>query len=713
MTTAQTSSQQRSRIEGTLHRQLPATITLREADPAGQGSDGGLMRMTISASSETPYLRQSWWDDPWVEILGHKKGECDLSRFDGGAGVLLANHDRWQTSGNTPLASIGAIEAARLTGGRLEVDIAISRREALADLRQDIADGLVRNVSIGYMINERVLTRQGKEGEPDEYRVTSWLPFEVSLVDIPADASVGLGRSLDAPDPKNPEARYRVISLDAPSAGESQPSQGEPSMTKEAQTADTTTATRTVDVQVTGPDPLVVERERARDIRAMGRQFNMVDLADQHIDSGTSVDNFRSLVLSKLKDNGQLRVAESPEVGLSEREVQSYSFCRALLAAQDPANARKIAPFEMEVSDAAQAKRDDTDPRIKERMGAGAITLAVDVLNRGMNVQSNQAAAMARALMARVARSSAAMQSYFRDLTVGAPTGGGNLVATELLGSSFIDLLRNAMILDRLGITMLRDLNGNIAIPSQTGAATGYWVAEGGAPTESQQTIGQMPLTPKTVGAFTDFTRRLLLQSSLDVELFVRMDLARVLGLEVQNGAFNGTGASNQPTGLFNIAGLGSVAMGTNGGAPTYDMYVDLETAVANSNADIGNLAFVTNSKVRGKSRKTQEFASTNGKPVWTSGRERGIGEVLGYDAYVTNTVPSNLTKGTASGICSAAAFGNWGDFVAGFWGGVDLMLDPYANATSGGKRVIALQDVDFNVRNVASFAVVKDILTT
>lgn len=713
MTTAQTSSQQRSRIEGTLHRQLPATITLREADPAGQGSDGGLMRMTISASSETPYLRQSWWDDPWVEILGHKKGECDLSRFDGGAGVLLANHDRWQTSGNTPLASIGAIEAARLTGGRLEVDIAISRREALADLRQDIADGLVRNVSIGYMINERVLTRQGKEGEPDEYRVTSWLPFEVSLVDIPADASVGLGRSLDAPDPKNPEARYRVISLDAPTAGESQPSQGEPSMTKEAQTADTTTATRTVDVQVTGPDPLVVERERARDIRAMGRQFNMVDLADQHIDSGTSVDNFRSLVLSKLKDNGQLRVAESPEVGLSEREVQSYSFCRALLAAQDPANARKIAPFEMEVSDAAQAKRDDTDPRIKERMGAGAITLAVDVLNRGMNVQSNQAAAMARALAARVSRSSAEMQSYFRDLTVGAPTGGGNLVATELLGSSFIDLLRNAMILDRLGITMLRDLNGNIAIPSQTGAATGYWVAEGGAPTESQQTIGQMPLTPKTVGAFTDFTRRLLLQSSLDVELFVRMDLARVLGLEVQNGAFNGTGASNQPTGLFNIAGLGSVAMGTNGGAPTYDMYVDLETAVANSNADIGNLAFVTNSKVRGKSRKTQEFASTNGKPVWTSGRERGIGEVLGYDAYVTNTVPSNLTKGTASGICSAAAFGNWGDFVAGFWGGVDLMLDPYANSTSGGKRIIALQDVDFNVRNVASFAVVKDILTT
>jgi len=221
-----------------------------------------------------------------------------------------------------------------------------------------------------------------------------------------------------------------------------------------------------------------------------------------------------------------------------------------------------------------------------------------------------------------------------------------------------------------------------------------------------------MPLTPKTVGAFTDFTRRLLLQSSIDVELFVRMDLARVLALEIQNGAFNGAGSSNEPTGLLNIVGLGSVAMGTNGGAPTYDMCVDLETAVANVNADVGNLAYVTNTKVRGKLRKTQEFASTNGKAVWTSGSERGIGEVLGYDAYVTNTIPANLVKGTSGAACSAAIFGNWSDFVVGMWGGVDIMLDPYANATSGGKRIIALQDVDFNVRNVASFATAEDILT-
>jgi HK97 family phage major capsid protein len=709
----------RSRVEGTLHRILPATITIRAAepagDPAGDGEDAvdeGLLKLHISASSEIPYLRQSWWDDPWIEVLGHKPGECDLSRFESGAGVVLANHDSYTAIGDTPLAGIGAIDGAQLAKGRMEVDLTISRREALADLRQDIADGLVRNVSIGYLINERILTRQGKDGEADEYRVTSWLPYEVSLVDIPADATVGLGRSLDAPDPKNPETRYRVIQLDAPSAGESQPSEGERSMNKAVATpADTNTAARTVDVQVSGADPLVAERARIRDIAAIGRQFNMVDLADQHADAGTSAESFRSLVLDKLRDNGQLRTAESPEIGMSEKDVQSFSFCRAFLAAQDPVNAAKIAPFEMECSRAAQDKRDSTAMHLKER--ETAITLPADVLGRGLVVQQKDVSGVMSHLRQLVSRSAPAMQKYFRDLVVGTPTAGGNLVATELLGSSFIDLLRNAMILDRLGVTVLNDLNGNVAIPAQTGSATGYWVAENNAPTESQQTIGQVPLTPKTAGAFTDYSRRLLLQASIAVELFVRLDLARVLGLTLQDGAFNGTGASNQPYGLFNISGIGSIAMGANGGAPTYDMVVDMETGVANSNADVGNLAYVTNTKVRGKLRKTQEFSSTNGKPVWTSGRERGIGDVLGYDAYVTNTVPSNLTKGTANGICSAAAFGNWADFVMAMWGGLDLMLDPYANSTTGGKRVIALQDVDFNVRNVASFTVSKDILTT
>jgi len=74
--------------------------------------------------------------------------------------------------------------------------------------------------------------------------------------------------------------------------------------------------------------------------------------------------------------------------------------------------------------------------------------------------------------------------------------------------------------------------------------------------------------------------------------------------------------------------------------------------------------------------------------------------------------VPSNLTKGTASGICSAIIFGNFADLIIGMWGGLDLMVDPYSNSTSGTVRVVALQDVDVAVRNAVSFSAMKDALT-
>lgn len=697
----------RQRIEGNLHRSLPATLTIRAADE-GQADDG-LLRLQLSASSEEPYLRTSWWEEPWIEVLGHKSGEVDLARLNGGAAVL-ANHDRRTAVGATPLASIGAVERAWLEGNRLMADLVISRREALADLRQDIADGLVKNVSIGYQINERTLVK-AYDNQPNEYRVTAWQPFEISLVDIPADATVGLGRQAD----ESTQPRYRVVDL--PPAGRAGSTRKEKAMDDdviENPAPAPTVATRNHNPAPAPADGIAAERARMQELRALGRTHNMQEMADRAIDSGMSVDAFRAQVLENLQRAPTLRPAEDPHIGMSGRELEQYSFCRALLAASDPANAHKLAPFELEASRAAQDKRGDSRAVGRDT----AITIPVDVLSRGLSINEQLANHVARSLIQRAMQRAQAggidVSHAYRDLVVGTPTAGGNLVATDLLGSSFIDLLRNAMVLDQLGITWLRDLNGNVAIPSQTGTATGYWLAESGAPTESQQTFGQVPLTPKTMGAYTDYSRRLLLQSSIDIEMFVRADLAAVLGQTLQAGAINGSGASNEPTGLLNTSGIGSVVGGANGGAPTYDHMVDLETAVANANADAGNLAYLTNTKVRGKLRKTQEFASTNGKPVWTSmPGQRGVGEVLGYGALVTNSVPSNLVKGSSGAVCSAIAFGNWADLIIGMWGGLDIMLDPYTGSTSGTRRVVALQDVDVNVRRVASFAAMKDALTT
>lgn len=295
-----------------------------------------------------------------------------------------------------------------------------------------------------------------------------------------------------------------------------------------------------------------------------------------------------------------------------------------------------------------------------------------------------------------------------RDLVVGTNTAGGHTVQTELLAQSFIALLRNSMMVRAAGATILSDLVGNIAIPRQTGGATAYWVAENGAPTESQQAFDQVAMSPKTVGAFTDMSRRLLMQSSLDVESFVRGDLATVLALAIDLASMHGSGSSNQPLGIAGTSGIGSVAGGTNGLAPAWSHLVSLETEVAIDNADINRLAYVTNAKVRGKLKQVEKATNT-GLFLWADGAQ----PINGYPAYISNQVSSTLTKGTSSGVCSAIFFGNWADLIIGLWGGLDILVDPYTGSTAGTVRVVALQDVDIAVRHPESFAAMLDALTT
>ena len=297
--------------------------------------------------------------------------------------------------------------------------------------------------------------------------------------------------------------------------------------------------------------------------------------------------------------------------------------------------------------------------------------------------------------------------SQKRDLTVGTNSAGGYTKATELMAGDFITLLRNRTVVANAGATILDGLVGDIAIPRHSGAATAYWVAESGAPTESQQTFEQVAMSPKTLGGYTDLSRKLLKQSSISVENFVGNDLASILGIEIDRASMHGSGSSNQPTGIAATSGIGSVAGGTNGLAPAWTHIVALETEVSIDNADLGGLAYITNPKVRGKLKAVA--VGTDQRMVWDNNNT----PLNGYPAYVTNQVSSTLTKGTSSGVCSAIFFGNWQDLFIGMWGGLDLMTDPYTGGTSGTVRVIALQDVDIAVRHPESFAAMLDALTS
>lgn len=295
-----------------------------------------------------------------------------------------------------------------------------------------------------------------------------------------------------------------------------------------------------------------------------------------------------------------------------------------------------------------------------------------------------------------------------RDMTVGSATAGGNLVATDLLSTSFISLLRNRMAVRGMGATFLTGLEGFVKIPRQTGGGTFYWVDESTAVTETAQTVDQVALTPRTGGAFTDISRRLLLQSSIDVENFVTTDLATICALGIDYAALHGAGASGQPTGLALQTGIGSVVIGASGGAPVWGTVIDLETEVASDNADIGTLGYLTNAKVRGKLKKTS-IAGTEAEMIWD--RQAGATPLNGYGCGISNQVRSDITKSTAN--LSAMFFGNWADLIIGQWGTMDVLVDPYTGGTAGTVRIVVLQDVDVAIRHAESFAACLDIVTT
>lgn len=592
--------------------------------------------ISLSFSSELPVER--WFGS---EVLSHEQGSADLKRLNDGA-PLLFNHD--------PDRIIGVVETAAISNGRGVATVRFASTEAAQEMAAMVNDGIIRNVSFGYQILEM------KEAPKGTFTATRWVPYEISLVSIPADPTVGVGRSDDQQDTPMTKVIRELPAIEADTP---------PPSEKQEIKMDTT-------VEVTAAANAAAANERARisGISALSRKFaGNEDLANTLIDTGKSLDEARAAFLEKIGAKQVPLTGRESEIGMTPKETRQFSIMRAInaLANKNSRQAQEAAAFEIECSRAASEKSG------KPSQG---IMIPFDVL------------------------------SAQRDLLVGTATAGGNTVATDLLAGSFIDLLRNKMTVMGLGTQMLTGLQGQVAIPRQTGGASAFWVNENAAPTESEPTFGQVTMTPRTVGAFTDISRKLLLQSSIDVQSLVTRDLATVLGLEIDRVCIHGNGTAPQPRGIVATSGIGSVAGGTNGAAPTYANIVDLETAVAAGNADIGTMGYLTNTRVRGTLKKT--FVNTTGGETPVFGTD---GTMNGYRTAVTNQVSNTLTKGSSGAVCSAIIFGNFSDLIVGMWGGLDLKVDDITGATAGTVRVIALQDVDVAVRNAVSFAAMLDAL--
>jgi HK97 family phage major capsid protein/HK97 family phage prohead protease len=568
-------------------------------------------------SSELPVER--WFGD---EVLSHGEKAADLSRLNDGA-PLLFNHNTDEI--------IGVVERSWIDKDKRGYAKVRFAKTARADeVLGMVNDGILRNVSFGYRIVDMV--ESVKDGK-STYTATRWEPYEISMVTIPADPTVGVGRA--------ETSEMRAINLTRAESEPAQPADQPPE--------EVTMSEQHVDVEVIATQAAEAERSRIAAISALGERHKLPELARTLIDSGKGLDEARAAFLENIQVEQKPVTGKEADIGLSQKEVREYSFLRAMNALANPGDraAWDAAAFEREVSEA----------------GAKAAGKS----SRGLFIPSE------------ILRNK-------RDLTAGTNNAGGFTVATELMADSFIEMLRNRAVVMRAGATMMSGLVGNVAIPRQSAAATAYWVAENNAPTESQQTLAQVTMSPKTVGAWTDISRRLLIQSSIDVEAMVRRDLATVIALAVDTAALYGTGgANNQPTGIKNVSGINTRDFAATN--PTFAELVGMETEAAVDNADIGTLVYLFNPAQRG-ALKTTEKATGTAQFVWEPGNT-----VNGYRTEVSNQV-------TAGDVF----FGNFADLLVGMWSGLDLMVDPYSGSTAGTVRVVALQDVDVAVRNAVSF---------
>jgi HK97 family phage major capsid protein/HK97 family phage prohead protease len=612
----------------------------------------------LSFSSDAEIER---WGD--IEVLSHKRGAVDLTRLNNGASLLF-NHNF-----DDP---IGVVESAEISNGKGRAVVRFGRSEDAEERWQDVKDGILRNVSVGYRVVEQELTERRADGRR-VYTVNKWLPYEISIVTVPVDPSVGVGRSITSPQSQNRNLMNReqmiaalrargYIVADEISDAElnglftrslSPATPPAPTTPAPAQNAQRSNVQVTTEHQPTADD----ERSRVRSIMASGKKLKMEDIAERAITEGKTVDEFRQIALDEFDKRSQSMKDSHTGLGLSDKDAGEFRVTRLIRSLVDPQNKalREEAAHEHAVCEAAAEKA---------HRNVRGVLIPSDVLRRPLD--------------ARLRGDTVSIKSGS-----GYTGDGGNTVQTTLLASSFIDLLRNRATIMRRA-TVLTGLVGNFDMPKQTAGSNGYWIGEDEDAPKEDVAFGLIGLRPHTVANLAEITRRMLMQPSLDVEALVRRDLAEGIAQAIDFAGYYGDGTGNAPIGIKEsnpqVVDFSSVN-------PTFAELVEMETAISESNLDPASSVYVARSAFRGYAKTTLKFSGVAGT-IWEPGNT-----VNGYGTEITNQI-------TAGDVF----FGDFADLIMGMWGGLEITVDPYTHSSKGRIRIVCMQDVDFEVRRAESF---------
>ena len=627
-----------------IFRTAAISIETRELE---DGKTEAVVRASVS--SEEPYERYMCDENGErvraYEVLGHKDGEIDFSRMKDG---LVIQDTHWGDQ-------IGIIREPEVKDGKLGGVIEFGSGERSQEIARDAAKGIRRNMSVGYIVNKYKRDGVAEDGLPI-FRVVDWTPYEASFVNVPADASIGVGRVLDTTEGgAEPETRAAVN----PSAVQK----------KEEKEMDAKTIAA-----------LMAKAERAHmkaaDVSALIEQGKTeAEISDAIAERALK---YADEVQQKAEKEAAERAAKKPNmpapaaptiIAGGEGKGRKYNLVnviRSMVAAHE-GNVGPDIGFEREISQEIA--------RQNHKSAKGLFVPSYALLTGKRALDTSNAA---------------------------------GLVATDTLFGEFIQALVADTVLGRVGVRTIEGLVGDVAIPKGS-AAQAYWITpEGGNATQTTPGVGQVAATPHTVGAYTDITRKLLIQNGISSQNLVADELRGAIARAVEAAVFSGTGANGQPTGLDNFTeviggetvGIPTVSM--TAGAPTHANMVEFWSKIYSANANGERMSFIGSPAVKALLRSTRdvtviknEAGTDNVAAVGTDYLCDADSRVEGYEFHMSNLCNSKKLY-----------FGDWREIMLAFWSGIDLTVDTASLSLSGGVRVVALQDCDVVIRHRESFAI-------
>ena len=611
----------------------------------------------IPISSETPVVRN---DNGYVyyEVLLHTPEAVDLTRANDGAAVMECHGGE----------QIGVFDKAFVQEGRVYAQLRFSKNDPeTVSIFKDIQDGIVRNFSIDYSINSILPPPYEQIEGYDKITANSWTLLGVSLAPIPADQTVGVGRSLEQitvnpkpiekdVDPVRVNQSIGVDSVDTSLNQEIRKNKANEPIRKPEINQDTKIQNRRNKMENQNVDiesAIDAESKRRDAIEAIADKFNHVDgvkeFAKKASRSRMTIDEVNTQVLELVSKSNKSETVnlegQRANTWLPKKDQESYSIARAigLLAAGKPVDG-----LEGECAREMESRYG--------RSTKGNFVIPMDALMK-------------------------------RDNTTVPGSKGGFLVETQ--PQTFIDLLRNKALTAQLGAQVLPNMVGDLTFPKQTSASNVAYIGETQQVTESELGFGQIVSRPKYARALTQFSKGLLNQSNPSIEALVRNDLVAQAALAIDSSVLAGAGG-NAPLGIKNTSGVGSVSTSS----ATLAKMLDFEKKVATANADFGTMAFLTNPTVRA-SLKAKDKGTAGVNFIWNDANE-----VLGYSAYASNQVAANTIY-----------FGNWSQVIVPMWGaGVEIEVLKTSNYTNYGLLdVVLFLAHDVVVKQAGAFAVSTD----